>query len=122
MPRRHGWMLAALGWRVVPCRDQLQALLATPELAALLAAAPGAGRCLRPLCHMLGVRHPALARPARPRPQPGPAAPPPPTPRRRAAPPQAEDAPALFQPPARLLCPRLRNRWPFNTLPASRFA
>jgi hypothetical protein len=35
--------------------SQLQYLLATPEMAALLATAPQAARILRPLCRMLGV-------------------------------------------------------------------
>jgi hypothetical protein len=48
---------------------QLQHLLADPEMAALVAAAPQAGRVLRPLCRMLGVRPPPgpLAPPSRPR-------------------------------------------------------
>jgi hypothetical protein len=42
---------------------QLQHLLSDPEVAAMLAAMPGAGRVLRPLCRMLGVEPgPALVR------------------------------------------------------------
>ncbi len=70
LPRGFAWVV-----RMVPGTaaygSQLQHLLADPEMAALLAAAPQAGRLLRPLCRMLGVRPPpaltpALARPPRP--------------------------------------------------------
>jgi hypothetical protein len=37
-------------------------LLRDPEMAALLAKAPQAGRMLRPLCHLLGVQAPAFLR------------------------------------------------------------
>jgi hypothetical protein len=46
--------------------SQLQYLVATPEMTALLAAAPQAGRILRPLCRMLGVPPPAKQPPAKP--------------------------------------------------------
>ncbi len=66
LPRRFAWLppqvpgAAAFG-------SQLQYWLATEEMAAILAAAPQAGRMLRPLCRMLGVRPPpALAPPPRP--------------------------------------------------------
>ena len=54
--------------------SQLQALLSDPDIAPLLEAAPQAGRLLRPLCRMLGVRPgpalaPALVLPRRQRPQ-----------------------------------------------------
>jgi hypothetical protein len=42
--------------------SQLQHLLATPEMTALLATAPQAGRILRPLCRMLGVPLPPALR------------------------------------------------------------
>ena len=38
--------------------SQLQYLMADPEMAALIAAAPQMGRILRPLCRLLGVRPP----------------------------------------------------------------
>jgi hypothetical protein len=57
LPKNFAWLV-----RLVPQAaagaSQLQHLLATPELAALVAAAPQAGRILRPLCRMLGVRPP----------------------------------------------------------------
>jgi len=59
LPRRVAWLL-----RLVPetaaGASQLQHLLAGPEMAALVAAAPHTGRVLRPLCRMLGVRPPAF--------------------------------------------------------------
>jgi hypothetical protein len=45
--------------------SQLQYTLAEPEIAALLAATPQAGRILRPLCRMLGVPLPPALRLAR---------------------------------------------------------
>ncbi len=57
LPHGFAWLV-----RLVPeaaaSGSQLQHLLEDPELAALLAAAPQAGRILRPLCRMLGVRPP----------------------------------------------------------------
>jgi len=54
LPDRFAWLL-----RLVPeaaCHGaQVQHLLSEPGIAALLAAAPRAGRVLRPLCRMLGV-------------------------------------------------------------------
>ena len=62
LQRGYAWLL-----RYVPLvgnfGTQLQALLAEPEMAAFVAATPQAGRLLRPLCHMLGVRPPVLKRP-----------------------------------------------------------
>lgn len=59
LPRRVAWLL-----RLVPesaaGASQLQHLLAGPEMAALVAAAPQTGRVPRPLCRMLGVRPPAF--------------------------------------------------------------
>ena len=50
------------------CTGQLEALLHDPELPEFLAAAPQAGRILRPLCHALGLPEPAwLKLPARPK-------------------------------------------------------
>ena len=54
-PRDFGWLV-----RLVPGAavygSQLQYLLADPEMSALLAATPQAGRILRPLCQMLAIR------------------------------------------------------------------
>ncbi len=73
LPGGSGWLL-----RLAPAletrlgRAQLESLLADPELGALLAQAPQAGRILRPLCHMLRIEPPpSLRLPRRPR-RPGP--------------------------------------------------
>jgi hypothetical protein len=51
--------------------DQLYQLPHEPEVASVLAAAPvPAWRILRPLCHALGVRKPAILGPSKP-PKPG---------------------------------------------------
>ena len=79
LPRARGWLV-----RLVPEAasggSHLRYLLAEPEMQALLAAAPQAGRLLRPLCRMLGVDPPpAIAKPP-PRPATIAASPPPPAP------------------------------------------
>ncbi|MBV8095775.1 MAG: hypothetical protein JOY71_02935 [Acetobacteraceae bacterium] len=55
LPSGFGWLI-----RLVPGAaiygSQLQHLLADPEMAALLADLPQAGRILRPLCRMLAIR------------------------------------------------------------------
>lgn len=76
LPQGTAWLV-----RLVPeaasGAAQLRHLLADPEMAALVAASPQAGRLLRPLCRMLGVDPPqAIAKP-KPRPA-GTAAPVPP--------------------------------------------
>jgi hypothetical protein len=94
LPRAAAWLA-----RLVPearcSAAQLQHLLEGPEMAALIAAAPQAGRLLRPLCRMLGVDHPPLRRPRRPRPPPAAA--------HRPAPPAAASPAATVTPrgPAR---------------------
>ena len=55
LPSGRGWLVRALGYEAAGYGSQLAALLAEPELQALLLAAPAAGRILRPLCRMLGV-------------------------------------------------------------------
>lgn len=72
LPRRFAW-LVRLAPETAVFGSQLRALLADPETAALLEAAPQAGRLLRPFCRMLGVRPgpalaPALVPPRRDRP------------------------------------------------------
>jgi hypothetical protein len=69
LPGGSGWLL-----RLAPAletrlgRAQVESLLGDPDLRALLAQAPQAGRILRPLCHMLGIETPAALRlPRRPR-------------------------------------------------------
>ena len=55
LPSARGWLVRALGYEAAGYGSQLEALLREPELQALLAVAPAAGRILRPLCRMLGV-------------------------------------------------------------------
>jgi hypothetical protein len=61
LPRTFGWFA-----RMVPgagrAREEFARLLADPEMPALLSVAPQAGRILRPLAHMLGVRRPVFLR------------------------------------------------------------
>ena len=65
LPCGRGWLVRALGWEAVAYGSQLAALLAEPEMVALLAAVPGVGRVLRPLGRMLGVQvGPVMAKPA----------------------------------------------------------
>ncbi len=66
LPRRFGWLLRLERQAAAAAGSQLRHLLDDPEMAAILAA-PQAGRLLRPLCRMLGVRPPpALVPPTRP--------------------------------------------------------
>ena len=104
LPRSFAWLV-----RHVPAAasgaTQLQELLADPEMAALIEAAPQIGRVLRPLCRMLGVDPPpvlrrpppaaAAVRPAPPQepPRSRPSRPPRPAP--RAAPARHAGAPPL---------------------------
>jgi hypothetical protein len=69
LPTGRGWLVAALGPEAAACAMQLQTLLAEPATAELLAAAPTAGRILRPLARLLAIG--AFA----PRPRPARAAP-----------------------------------------------
>lgn len=55
LPSGRGWLVRELGYEAVAFGLQLEALLAEPAMQAMLAALPGAGRILRPLCRMLGV-------------------------------------------------------------------
>ena len=75
LPQGHGWLVRALGYEAAAYKSQLAALLAEPEMQAVLAAVPGAGRVLRPICQMLGVAAeittpgvPAVKRARKPRP------------------------------------------------------
>ena len=65
MPRRFGWLVQAGGHQAASFGLQLQTELNTPEMVALLAACPQAGRILRPLCRALAVEVPGMATPAR---------------------------------------------------------
>jgi hypothetical protein len=57
LPQGFGW-LVRLAPEAAAGASQLRHLLAEPEMAALIAAAPQMGRLLRPLCRMLGVDPP----------------------------------------------------------------
>jgi hypothetical protein len=59
------WLVAMVR-ETAPMASQLQHLLAHPDIADFLAAAPQAGRILRPLCHMLAVPPPPQTRPPAP--------------------------------------------------------
>jgi len=82
LPRSHTWLIRLLPGEAASYGCQLQALLADPQMAALLAAAPEAGRILRPLCRLLAITPEGLlALPStagKPAPKPRPAKPAPP--------------------------------------------
>ena len=104
LPQGFAW-LARLAPGILPLRSQVCHLLGDPELAALLAVAPQAGRILRPLCRMLGIEAgpgfpPALFQRPDPSPTPSPALAPP-APQARAAAPPAPEPPAPSRPPPR---------------------
>jgi hypothetical protein len=61
LPRRFGWLVMAGGHRAAGFGAQIDALLRTPEMAELLAAAPQAARILRPLCRALAVEMPGVS-------------------------------------------------------------
>ncbi len=54
-PRSFGWLVKAASWQAAGFGSQLRAVLETPEMVALLVAAPQAVRVLRPLCRMLAI-------------------------------------------------------------------
>ncbi len=60
LPRQRAWLLADLKHEGAYYALRLEALLAEPDIAALIATTPQAQRLLRPLCHILGVRHASL--------------------------------------------------------------
>ncbi|MBC7637128.1 MAG: hypothetical protein H7251_16175 [Acetobacteraceae bacterium] len=55
LPRGRGWIVRELGWEAAAYLVQLENLLGEIATQHALAAAPGAGRVLRPICRMLGV-------------------------------------------------------------------
>ena len=65
LPRGRAWLAAVAGYQVRGHASQLNHLLARPDFAEFVAAAPQAARILRPLCHMLGIA-PQFALPSRP--------------------------------------------------------
>ena len=99
LPRGFAWLVRRLP-QAASAASQLQHLLADPAMAELIAAAPQAGRLLRPLCRMLGVRPPPAPSLSSGRPA-GPVGPPPPI--RPAVPPRppsrARPRPSLLTPP-----------------------
>jgi hypothetical protein len=54
-PRAFGWLVRAAAWEAAGFGSQLRAVLETPEMVALLKAAPQAVGVLRPLCRMLAI-------------------------------------------------------------------
>ncbi len=102
LPRGFGWLERRLP-QAASAASQLQHLLADPAMAELLAAAPQAGRLLRPLCQMLGVRPPPARSLSSGRPQAGPVGRPPPV--RPAAP---SSRPAFRPRPPPAAQPRVR--------------
>jgi len=110
LARKFGWLLPLVP-AAVASRGHLENLLRNPEMAALLAAAPGSlRRPIRSLCWMLRVEPPAiLALPRKPRP-PRPPQDKPPRPRREPLPPYYPPTPP--EAPAWMHgMPRL-TRWP----------
>ena len=59
LPHRFGWLVQAGGHRAAALGSQLQSVLNTPEIGALLAESAQARRLLRPLCRALAVELPA---------------------------------------------------------------
>ncbi len=102
LPRRTGWLCQPVP-AACAYASQLQHLLSEPDMVALLDAAPGIDRLLRPFCRMLGVARPKL--PPRPRsaaPSPPPRQPPQP----RLAQPRLAKSSASLRPDAATLSRR----------------
>jgi len=86
LPSRRAWLVALGGHHIAAAGSHLRIFLERPDLAEFLAAAPQAGRHLRPLCTMLGVTPPPMLQlPPRPRRTRQPRPPRPPAPGSRAA-------------------------------------
>ena len=60
LPRAWARLVHKIGYRAAGYGSQLQAVLDDPAMLAVLAAAPSAGRTLRPFCRLLGVTLPAV--------------------------------------------------------------
>jgi hypothetical protein len=56
IPRNHAWLLVDLKHEGAYFAHRLEALLAEPGTATLIAATPQAQRLLRPICHILGIK------------------------------------------------------------------
>ena len=65
-PRGKGWLVCTLGWEAAGHASQLRALLAEPEVKALLAQLPQAGRIIRPILHLLTPPEPRPPPPPKP--------------------------------------------------------
>jgi hypothetical protein len=61
LPRRFGWLLPLVPAEAAGYAGQVRAVLAEPEMVALIAAAPQARQVLAPLCRMLGIEREVLA-------------------------------------------------------------
>jgi hypothetical protein len=61
LPRTFGWFARTVPG-AGPAAQEFEMLLASPGMPALISVAPQAGRILRPLAHMLGVRRPEFLR------------------------------------------------------------
>lgn len=61
LPIGFGWLLPLVPGEAACFAGQVRAMLAEPEMVALLRAAPQARRVLRPLCRMLGIEREMLA-------------------------------------------------------------
>ena len=66
LPRRFGWLVIAGGHQAAGFGAQLQTVLSTTEMVALLAASAQARRILRPVCRALAVTLPWTVTPPRP--------------------------------------------------------
>ena len=66
-PSRFGWFATLIRPDAYHFAAQLQAWIDSPEMWALLTAAPQAARLLRALCRMMGVKAPSIALPKRQR-------------------------------------------------------
>ena len=67
LPRRFGWLVQEGKHQAAGIACQLEHLLAEPEMAALLDAAPQARQILRPVCRALAIALPWTVTPPRPR-------------------------------------------------------
>jgi hypothetical protein len=105
LPRGPAWLVALIP-ETAAGAAHLQLLLADPEVAALLTAAPQLRRTLRPLCRMLGV---SLPRPASP----------PPAPLPEPDPPQPS-GPDTSSPSVQPAATAKSSSWPGSTRPSPR--
>ncbi len=101
LPRRPGWLIAAIVNQAANYHSQLETLLATPEAQAILAAHPAALRTLAPIRRLLHIEPytPEIPRRLLPRPQSAPWLPPPGPPRTRAPRPRPPFAWLRLPPP-----------------------